>query len=169
MVNKILNLSKDANPQSSLLVYSDLNLLATPAPITYKPIYVKASTVDYLSVDIGETDDSKIYKKDKEYTGSPRAYVDDPVHGDLLLTDVSFDNENDVAIGEKTLLLDAVDSTNAQNTLYNREQRNKSHFKLEKNINVNAIKQSIKNIFSWIPGERIINPEFGSKLRSYLY
>ena len=25
------------------------------------------------------------------------------------------------------------------------------------------------NIFTWIPGERILNPEFGSNLRQYLY
>ena len=27
----------------------------------------------------------------------------------------------------------------------------------------------MKNIFTWIPGERILNPEFGSRLKQYLY
>lgn len=40
---------------------------------------------------------------------------------------------------------------------------------LEKEVNVKAVFDSINNIFSWIPGERILNPEFGSKLRYYLY
>lgn len=40
---------------------------------------------------------------------------------------------------------------------------------LEKEVNVRAVFNSLNNIFSWIPGERILNPEFGSKLRIYLY
>ena len=40
---------------------------------------------------------------------------------------------------------------------------------ISKLVNVNAVKNSIKQIFTWIPGERIINPEFGSNLRKYLY
>ena len=41
--------------------------------------------------------------------------------------------------------------------------------KVDKLVNVNAIKNSLHNIFSWTPGERILNPEFGSKLRKLLY
>lgn len=36
-------------------------------------------------------------------------------------------------------------------------------------VNIHAIFNSLHNIFSWIQGERILNPEFGSKLRHYLY
>ena len=36
-------------------------------------------------------------------------------------------------------------------------------------ININAIFNSIYNIFTWIQGERILNPDFGSKLHTYLY
>ena len=36
-------------------------------------------------------------------------------------------------------------------------------------INVEAVKNSLRQIFTWIPGERIINPEFGSNLRRLLY
>ena len=46
---------------------------------------------------------------------------------------------------------------------------NYSGYKIAKNINVNAVKQSIHNIFSWLLGERILNPEFGTNLRQYLY
>lgn len=38
-----------------------------------------------------------------------------------------------------------------------------------KDVNVRAVFNSIRNIFTWIQGERILNPEFGSKLRYYLY
>lgn len=34
---------------------------------------------------------------------------------------------------------------------------------------LSAIKNSIRNIFSWRPGERILNPEFGNTLYEYLY
>lgn len=43
------------------------------------------------------------------------------------------------------------------------------NYMVSKLVNVNAVKNSIKQIFTWIPGERIINPEFGSNLRKYLY
>ena len=43
------------------------------------------------------------------------------------------------------------------------------NYMVSKLVNVNAVKNSIRQIFTWIPGERIINPEFGSNLRKYLY
>lgn len=42
-------------------------------------------------------------------------------------------------------------------------------WKVEKNVNVKAIFDSLRNIFTWTPGERILLPEFGSRLRSLLY
>ena len=36
-------------------------------------------------------------------------------------------------------------------------------------VNVNAIKNSLDNIFSWTPGERVLLPEFGTNLRKLLY
>lgn len=42
-------------------------------------------------------------------------------------------------------------------------------YRLGKLVNVKAVTNSIHNIFTWIPGERIINPEFGSRLKKYLY
>lgn len=41
--------------------------------------------------------------------------------------------------------------------------------KIKRLTNVNAIKNSLHNIFSWQPGERVLNPEFGSKLHQLLY
>jgi len=41
--------------------------------------------------------------------------------------------------------------------------------RVQKLVNVNAVRNSIKQIFTWTPGERVINPEFGSRLRKYLY
>lgn len=44
-----------------------------------------------------------------------------------------------------------------------------SRWKVDKKLNVNAIIGSLRNIFTWIPGERILLPEFGSRLRTLLY
>lgn len=41
--------------------------------------------------------------------------------------------------------------------------------KVSKSVNIQAVKNSIRNIFTWIPGERILLPEFGSKLYMLLY
>jgi len=46
---------------------------------------------------------------------------------------------------------------------------NVTRFFATKDVNVKAVFNSLRNIFTWIPGERILNPEFGSKLRLYLY
>ena len=40
---------------------------------------------------------------------------------------------------------------------------------INKLVNVNAIRNSLDNIFSWTPGERVLNPEFGTNLRKLLY
>ena len=42
-------------------------------------------------------------------------------------------------------------------------------YRVSKLINVKAVQNSLQQIFSWIPGERVINPEFGSTLQKYLY
>lgn len=42
-------------------------------------------------------------------------------------------------------------------------------WKVEKLTDTTAVRNSVHNIFSWIPGQRILNPEFGNKVREYLY
>lgn len=137
MVNKVITFSKDQPATSTLMVYSDIKLKASPAPLIIQPIFKPKTGIEYLE----ENND------------------------DFLLANNGNSNEN----GEKILLVGNEVYENINASDYNKLQRQKSHFKLDKNINVNAIKQSIKNIFTWMPGQRILNPEFGSKLRSYLY
>ncbi len=45
----------------------------------------------------------------------------------------------------------------------------KSTWKVEKLTDTMAVRNSVHNIFTWIPGQRILNPEFGNKIREYLY
>jgi len=42
-------------------------------------------------------------------------------------------------------------------------------YRVSKLVNVKAVQNSLHQIFTWIPGERVINPEFGSELQKYLY
>lgn len=38
-----------------------------------------------------------------------------------------------------------------------------------KNVDVSAVKNSIRNIFTWIRGERVLDPEFGTEISKLLY
>lgn len=49
------------------------------------------------------------------------------------------------------------------------EWKKSAKYNVGKLINVKAVQNSLHQIFTWIPGERIINPEFGSNIRKYLY
>lgn len=51
----------------------------------------------------------------------------------------------------------------------NKLENNQTEYQVDKNVNAKAVMGSIHNIFSWIPGERILLPEFGSRLRTLLY
>ena len=44
-----------------------------------------------------------------------------------------------------------------------------NRYRIAKDVNVRAVMNSVRNIFTWIPGERILNPEFGQRLQQYLY
>lgn len=44
-----------------------------------------------------------------------------------------------------------------------------TEMKLAKKTDVDAVKGAVRNIFSWVPGERIIQPEFGNTIRKLLY
>ena len=43
------------------------------------------------------------------------------------------------------------------------------NFKISKDVNVKAVFNSLHNIFTWMPGENILLPDFGSRLRKMLY
>lgn len=49
------------------------------------------------------------------------------------------------------------------------KQRGNNGYAIQKSYDINAIKNSIHNIFTWIKGERILDPDFGTSLRFYLY
>ena len=44
-----------------------------------------------------------------------------------------------------------------------------STFRVSRSANVKAVQNAIENIFNFFPGERILYPEFGSRLKFHLY
>ena len=56
-----------------------------------------------------------------------------------------------------------------ESTYVNDSLSSLSPWKIQKSSNVKAIFNSLRNIFTWNRGERILLPEFGSKLRALLY
>ena len=42
-------------------------------------------------------------------------------------------------------------------------------FKIEKSVDIVAIENSLRNLFTWIPGERVLNPDFPTDIRKYLF
>jgi len=45
----------------------------------------------------------------------------------------------------------------------------RTNYKFARNLDVNAVRRSVRNMFEWIPGERVLLPEYGNKLREILY
>lgn len=80
--------------------------------------------------------------------------------------------------GVDTILIDDVytlfmmqyaDDPNPIHTRINEILKRISIYKIDQLINIYAILNSLHNIFTWRPGERILNPEFGSRLYTLLY
>lgn len=48
-------------------------------------------------------------------------------------------------------------------------QINSNNYDIKAEYDLNAIKNSLHNMFSWYKGERILNPNFGNPLIEYIY
>tara|TARA_R100000664_G_scaffold6182_1_gene11139 strand:+ start:344 stop:832 length:489 start_codon:yes stop_codon:yes gene_type:complete len=87
----------------------------------------------------------------------------------IKLTDVSVDKSEDAALKEgylyKDLFLDLVPE------VYYNKQLNKNVIlkDVQGSYDLEAIKNSIINIFLTSPGQKILNPQFGLDLRRYLF
>ena len=57
----------------------------------------------------------------------------------------------------------------AMQSKYSTDSYGRGMYKVGKKVNADAVRGALKNIFTWIPGERILNPEFGSRLYALLY
>ena len=54
-------------------------------------------------------------------------------------------------------------------SIYSNDELTLSKWKVDKSVNVQAVFNSLRNIFTWNQGERILLPEFGSRLHMLLY
>lgn len=149
MANIVIQLGSNKKALPGRLVYADLATEASPAKIQLKSIYTNESNKGYLSADNALT-----------------AYEEDTANG-YIETDPATTNSV-LSSGVKIAFYSSIIPTTA-NLAYNNTVRKRAHFKLDKNINAIAVKNALHNIFSWTPGERILNPQFGSNLRKYLY
>ena len=196
MANRVIQFSKSQSASSALSneVYLDISTIAAPIPtphVVNLPYPQLSSFYDYLCDEkerehiFDESHKNKIIalskksydeylEKYKEWKKSLQYAVNEPIfekYALLLETENNLSDvvteDNDVKCRKTISLL-----TDEQYILlYDAWLRyiNRPQNKLQKLVNVNAIKNSIHNIFSWTPGERILNPEFGSNLRKLLY
>ena len=87
----------------------------------------------------------------------------------IKLTDVSVEKSANVALEQgylyKDLLLDI------ESAVYYNEQLNKSVIlkDIQGSYDMDAIKNSITNIFLTTPGQKILSPEFGINLRRFIF
>jgi phage baseplate assembly protein W len=63
------------------------------------------------------------------------------------------------------LHFDLQGSYNVGNTLYQKDEIND----FKNDYDINAIRNSLVNLFTTTPGDKVLNPEFGMDLRKYLF
>jgi phage baseplate assembly protein W len=63
------------------------------------------------------------------------------------------------------LHLDLSSDNNIENFLHQKSQTND----LKLDYDINALKNSINNLFTTTPGQKVLNPEYGLDLRKYLF
>lgn len=68
-----------------------------------------------------------------------------------------------------TTLVTDLSSDSSKSYTYADISMTSSNLKVSKLTDLKAIKNSLHNIFSWIPGQRILDPLFGSDLYRFLY
>ena len=68
-----------------------------------------------------------------------------------------------------TTLVTDLSSDSSKSYTYADISMTSSNLKVSKLTDLKAIKNSLHNIFSWIPGQRVLDPLFGSDLYRFLY
>lgn len=88
----------------------------------------------------------------------------------FLLEDhkLNVNNEDDLNDNISAIAVCVKGGYDAARDLYE-QYTNPYRWRVSKLVNVKAVQSSIHHIFTWTPGERIINPEFGNRLKIYLY
>lgn len=155
MANVVLNigpLTQQATSNQALELYRDIDINAAPNYNHKNMAEVKLSDyVEWLVLNNNMT------------TIANNTYELSHVLEDYQV--INDDNEDQVL---SAIALTIRSNYDEQKSLYYK-YTDPYRWRIAKLINVKAVQNSIHNIFTWIPGERIINPEFGSNLRLHLY
>lgn len=149
MANKVIVLGKTAKREEDLKpgalkdeVYIDVSMIAAPA---MHPAPLKQDEEDYLALLIEEHGSEEgaynyiISEESREFTDDSKEYII-----------VQYATHMDYGRALRLWMM-------------------YGDWKVDKLVNVNAIRNSLHQIFTWIPGERILLPEFGTNLRKILY
>lgn len=156
MANMIIDLGQQTTnllSNDNLIVYSDISMTSKFNPIAVTLDIDTKPTEEKYYLDLATEESCYLSSNKLSSTGSIEIDILSSYEtGSIFNTLVIFPNYN--------YFNDLVNYYDNANT---------SKFTVEKNINVKAIQQSIHNIFTWMPGERILNPEFGNTLHRLLY
>lgn len=176
MANKIYNVGNNQTnllSNDNLVVYSDISMKSKfNSAATSREFYIKPNEINYLkdlelenyiysstsngSVEL--TADSKI----SNYVISNLDKLNNTLNNVSILTDRDLSHDLDtVKIFPDKSYIDDYNSFIINTSM--------SKYKVDRSVNVRAVQNSLHNIFSWLPGERILNPEFGNTLYKYLY
>ncbi len=164
MANKILNIGEQTVnllSNDNFIVYSDISMRSkfnsASTTTTTEPLPVEEDYFAYLIPEVNSILSDGTYLSDLTGT-TVLSVLSNSINA---LSDYTIENELSIAI-----------HSTEQYMLNYKQYVNKmslSKYRVEKNINVKAVQDSLHNIFSWMPGERILNPEFGSTLYRQLY
>ena len=194
MANRVIQFGRKsvANQQNSLSneVYLDISTAAAPTQVQDIPEPILSDFYDYV---VQEKDEGNLLE---EQTANKLTFLTKQSYDEYLVQYAywkrQFESVSKPIFEEYAKLLETEDKLSAVITeneaktdrqqialltdnkylvLYDAWLRyiNLPRYRLQKLVNVNVIKNSIHNIFTWTPGERILNPEFGSNLRKLLY
>ena len=157
MANMIVDLGQQTTnllSNDNLIVYSDISMTSKFNPIA-------------VTLDINSKPNEENYYLN--LNTETRCGISNGISSTGSIDIQIFSTSEDISANNSNVLV-IFPNNNYFNDMFNYyDNANTSKFTVEKNINVKAIQQSIHNIFTWMPGERILNPEFGNTLHRLLY
>lgn len=144
MANKVLNIGKESTSSilSSDEIYVDIDMNSS---LIYDNIKDKPDWYDYYCF-----------------------LVQEGHNNEELFNIITEDKKTFPQKYKENLFLCYVRTGNYEDALKAWEDSLKN-YRINRSINVRAVQNSLDNLFNWIPGERILNPEYGSNLYNYLY
>lgn len=196
MANKVIQITSDEAPKKKgLEVYRDISLVADLNQANIYKSYKEVIPMAYLANDIEELSTQYLHGEEMALDFITNGFkieaqVSDAYYTEDYDTDFEktmtllrsehapqYQNLSSAVITEESIrqldkltqILLLKNEGEVSSFVEWKESKMWNPYKLAKLVNVKAVFNSLHNIFTWTPGERIINPEFGSNLRKLLY